>query len=863
MHKHTFKKLHKKTKKILKKLHKVTTYLAHHVGLLILSVVFIIMGLGIFWISSLKIPNLDSAFDERREIASTKIYDRTGEVLLFDVHKDIKRTPVPYDEINQYAKDAVIAIEDDQFYEHAGIDVRATTRAITYTMMNYLNLSNRPVQGGSTITQQVIKNTLLVQDKRFDRKFKEWALALKLEQIKNKDEILEIYLNEIPYGGEIYGIQEASQTFFGKDAVDLSLAESAYMAAVINAPTLYSPYGNNRDRLDDRKDLVLNRMEELGMITPEEHEEALAEEVEFLPRSSNTLKAPHFVQYIREQLEERYGADIVTNGGLSVITTLDYDLQQQAEQIIRTHAEESQELWDASNAALVAIQNNTGQILTMVGSRNYFDSEVDGSFNAALGKRQPGSSFKPFIYAAAFEAGYTDETVLFDTKTQFTATSACQEDYLSSNGECYSPSNYDGEYLGPLTLRNALAQSRNVPAVKLLYLVGIDKALQTARRMGITTLNQTADHYGLTLVLGGGEVTLLDITSAYGAFGSEGVHHDPVGIIEVRDKTGKVIEEYGDRSRKVLSAQAANTVASILSDNVARTPLFGAYSALNFGNQFSVGGKTGTTNDNRDGWMVGFTTEVSVGVWSGNSDNSPMKKGSSISLRPWRDFMDVINADPDYQPGYFAAPPTIPDDIKAVLNGVWQGSDVYYIDSVSGKLATEFTPEETKQEVIPPDPHNILHWVNKRDPRGPIPENPASDAQYSRWEYSVRKWVSENYPELLTLQYTIPTEYDDVHTSATQPDFIIEAPVESSSFTPNETITVIPSITKLANPLKEVRVYFDNILVGKTSTAPYTFSFTPTEVNNDLSPATYLLAVEVVDTEFNTKRIEYQIEIKN
>jgi membrane peptidoglycan carboxypeptidase len=464
----------------------------------LLSLAFIGLGIITFWISTFKMPDLKS-FEERTVSQSTKIYDRTGEILLFDVNQDIKREVVPFADISPNIKKAVVAIEDAGFYNHGGIQIKAIIRAV------FDNLTGGS-GGGSTITQQVIKNSLLTSEKAISRKLKEWVLAIKLDRTMSKDDILSIYLNENPYGGSIYGVEEAAQTFFKKKASDVTLAEAAYLAAIPNAPTYYSPYGNNKDKLDARKNLVLQRMLDNDLITKTEFEKSKKEVVTFLPKQGNSLKAPHFVEYIRAYLENKYGEKVVREDGLKVITTLNYDLQTKAEEIVKKYAFENKKNFNAENAAMVAIDPKTGEILVMVGSRDYFDQEIDGNFNVALAHRQPGSTFKPFVYATAFNKGYTPDTVLFDLPTEFQTTCDVQGKPIGNTNpdDCYMPENYDGKYLGPITLREALAQSRNVPAIKTLYLAGIKDSLETAKNMGITSLGNK-DQYGLTLVLGGGE----------------------------------------------------------------------------------------------------------------------------------------------------------------------------------------------------------------------------------------------------------------------------------------------------------------------------------------------------------------------
>jgi membrane peptidoglycan carboxypeptidase len=391
-------------------------WVKHHGQLIFwagLTIGVILLGAFFIWIATLKIPTLDN-FAERKVSSSTKIYDKTGEVVLYDVHENIKRTAVPGDTIDLKIKNAVIAIEDKDFYKHHGIKISSIIRAF---IVNITPLNG--TQGGSTITQQVIKNTLLNSDRRISRKVKEWILALKLERNMGKEQILSIYLNEAPYGGSIYGVEEAARTFFGKSSHEITLAEAAYLAAIPNAPTYYSPYGKNKDKLDNRKNAVLEKMKEQGMITADEYQTAKDEVIVFKPLSDSSGKALHFVDYIRAYLEENYEKDALLVDGLKVTTTLDWKIQEQAEKIIKENALKNEKDWNASNSALVAIDPKTGQILAMVGSRDYTDTTIDGQFNVATAKRQPGSAFKPIIYARAFEKGFRPETTIFDVLIQF------------------------------------------------------------------------------------------------------------------------------------------------------------------------------------------------------------------------------------------------------------------------------------------------------------------------------------------------------------------------------------------------------------------------------------------------------------
>ncbi len=609
-----------------------------NVVIFLLSSGIILVGLMTIWASTFKIPSLDT-IEERKVSQSTKIYDNTGEVLLYDVYNKTKRTIVPIENISKNIKDATISIEDKDFYTHKGFKPTSFLRAIIVNAV-----SGEYSQGGSTITQQVVKNSILTGDKSFlggpIRKLKEIVLALKLEKLISKDQILSMYLNENPFGGTIYGVEEASQAFFGKSSEEVTLAEAAYLAALPQAPSYYSPYGTHKKDLDDRKDVVLEEMLEDGKISKEQFDEATKEQVNFLPKSSTGIKAPHFVMFVKDYLEKKYGKDVLEQGGLRVTTTLNYDLQAKAEAIALKYAEINEKNFNGTNDAFIALDPKTGGILTMVGSRNYFETKMDGNFNVTTAHRQPGSTFKPFVYAQAFIKGYTPDTVLFDLKTQFST--RCPKEDMTSEGDCYSPGNYDDKFRGPITLREALAQSINIPAVKTLYLAGISESINLAQNMGIGKLGN-ANQYGLTLVLGGGEVSLLDMTSAYGVFATEGVRNPYISILKVEDRNGKVLEEAKMKPSVVLDAEVARKITDILSDNVARTPLYGANSIIYFGDR-EVAVKTGTTNDYKDAWTIGYTPSVVVGTWAGNNDNTPMaKKVSGLIVAPmWRAFMDEV-----------------------------------------------------------------------------------------------------------------------------------------------------------------------------------------------------------------------------
>lgn len=780
---------------------------------------FILVAISAFilWIAFLKVPSIDS-FTDRKVSSSTKIYDRTGNTVLYDVHENVRRTVVTSDQIAPITKQAVVAIEDKDFYKHGGIEPRAIIRAVLSQLIPGVKNS-----GGSTITQQLVKNTLLTQEKSISRKVKEWVLAVKLDRSMTKDQILTSYLNEAPYGGQVYGIEEASRMFFGKHAADLDLAESAYLAAIPNLPSYYSPYGKNRPNLNARKNLVLRAMLDQGSITDAQYGAAKSEDVQFKPQQDSSGKALHFVQYIRDYLEQKYGADTVLNGGLKVTTSLDWDLQQVAEKTIHDNALKNEAAYDASNSALVAIDPKTGQILSMVGSRGYSDKLIDGAFNVATAGRQPGSSFKPIVYARAFEKGFYPETVVFDIPTQF---GPCDAFDRSNTSPCYAPDNYDNKFNGPISLRNALAQSRNVPAVQLLSMVGLGDSLSTAKKLGITTLDRDATRYGLTLVLGGGEVSLLDMTSVYGTFANDGVRNEPVAILEVDDAEGNILEKFTPNPATVMDANATRELASVLSDNTARTPLFGANSFFYFGGR-QVAGKTGTTNNNKDAWVFGYTPSIAVGVWTGNNDNKPMKKGSAISGPAWREFMDAaLQKLPYDRPGLvetFPEPekPSNYYSVAPVLRGAWAGGESFFIDTISDKLATDLTPPETRKEIVIPNPHNILYWINTDNVSGPRPSNPSSNSQYSRWEAAFQNYLS-GHPGLIPAAIAKPAAYDDVHTEMTKP--IVSTNITTgASFGMDSQVTITPSISS-TYPIQKIEYYLNDRFIGSTvSISPYVF----------------------------------------
>ncbi|TSD02031.1 MAG: 1A family penicillin-binding protein [Parcubacteria group bacterium Athens0714_25] len=704
---------------------------------LFLAIIGVVLVIGIFLYYSKDLPD-PGKINKRVVAESTKIYDRTGEHLLYDVHGEEKRTLIPFSEMPDSIKYAAISLEDQDFYTHYGIKLSSIVRS---ALMDVLNRGK--AQGGSTITQQFVKNSILTTEKTYTRKIKEVILSLEIEQKFSKDEILGMYLNEIPYGSNAYGVESAAQTFFGKSAGELSLDEAAMLAALPNAPTYYSPYGSHIEALKARQELALDRMASIGYISKEQADEAKKSDVfaKLTPNREN-ISAPHFVMYIKDYLESKYGDQSLEQDGLKVFTTLDWDKQQIAEKAVAEGAQKNMQKYNASNAALVAIDPKTGQILAMVGSKDYFDTSIDGQVNVAIRDRQPGSSFKPYVYLTAFSKGYFPETMLYDVETNFD----------TGTDKEYVPQNYDGKFRGPLKMEEALGMSLNIPAVKTLYLVGVKEATAMAKNLGITGLNYP-DRYGLSLVLGGGEVKLLDHTAAFSTLANGGVRKSKTAILRIENKEGKILEEYKEsEGERVVEEKYIAMLDYVISNNKFRAPVFGENNLLRFDNR-QVAAKTGTTNEWRDGWTMGYTPSLAVGVWAGNNDNSPMAKaadGSYVAAPIWRSFMDQVLGNynvekfPEYNPEE-----ALKDIKKGILKGEVEVKKNVEVCEIPGEkdeycLANKYCKKSEIKEKDFAEAHNILWYVNKDDPQGDSPKNPQNDVQFERWEKGVRKWYEDN-----------------------------------------------------------------------------------------------------------------------
>ncbi len=597
-----------------------------------LTGVFLLLFIFVYFSRDLPRPE---RYDDRPIAQPTTIYDRSGENVLYTIYGEEKRELTSLDNVPDHFIDALLVAEDRNFYEHIGIDFRGILRSAI------LNLrEGRTVAGGSTISQQFVRSSILTTEREIIRKVREIVLTLELERRYPKEDILEFYLNQIPFGSNAYGIESAAQTFFNKTTNELSLAESAILVSVIPAPTYFSPYGENVDRLEQRKERLLNTMYSLDKIEKEELEEALEEEIEF-HQSKTYLRAPHFIMMVKEELESKYGEERLYEEGFNVYTSIDYEMQLMAEEIVKKGVRNNAGR-NSYNASMTVIDPHSGEILAMVGSADYFadpypenctpglDCMFDPFTNVALRGRQPGSAFKPFVYATAFQNGYSGYTTVMDEQTNF-----------GTPSDPYIPRNYDGLFRGEVTLRDSLAQSLNVPSVKVLKdLAGLEESVENARRYGMS-LDRSPQEYGLPLVLGAGEVKLKEMTSAYGVFATEGYKTEPISILKITDQNNNIIEQKTVNSRQVMQSNIAKEITSILSDNNARAPVFGFNSPLNFP-YHEVAVKTGSTQRFRDAWCIGYTSDIVVGVWTGNNDNTSMinAPGVSVAAPIWRSFME-------------------------------------------------------------------------------------------------------------------------------------------------------------------------------------------------------------------------------
>lgn len=764
----------------------------------------VICAVGIAaWVSQdLPDPN---KINSRVVAQSTKIYARDGSTLLYEVHGDQRRTVVELADISPFVKQATLSIEDKDFYNHSGFSLRGLLRAIFVDI-----LSGSKAQGGSTITQQLVKNSILTREKSFIRKAKEIILSYQIEQRFTKDQILKLYFNEIPYGSNNYGIEAASQAYFNKHAKDLDLAESALLAAIVKAPTYYNPNGIHRQDLISRQRLVLSEMVKEGNITQAQADEA--KEIDILKKVSPTrdpITAPHFVFTVRDQLVQKYGDALVESGGLRVVTTLDPKLQKIAEEEVTAGAAKNATKYKAGNAALVAADPKTGQVLAMVGSKDFFDKENDGNFNVATAIRNPGSSFKPIVYLTAFTRGYSPSTLLFDLKTNFGP---------DGSGKDFIPNNYDFKEHGPLTMRQTLAGSLNIPAVKTLYLAGTNNTLDLADRLGYTTIDR--EKVGLALAIGGGGVKLIEHVGAFAALANDGVRNPVALLLRVEDKNGKVLEQFKSQPTRAVESEPVRQLEDVMSDNNARAYVFGTKNSLTLGSR-PVAAKTGTTNDNRDGWTMGFTPSLAAGVWVGNNDYSQMKAGADgvvVAAPIWHNFMDRALKDTPIEK--FTKPKAI-TSTKPVLLGKLPGQVPIAVDSVTGKQIPDSClaswPTQFVQQKFIKEVHTILFYMDKNEPNGNAPTDPTKDSMFARWEKPIQEWAKKN-----GYVGTNPGMEDCALRSGGAvgaPTISFTSPLATTTVT-GTSVTATVGVTAPAG-VTSVQYALDAALVATVTTAPY------------------------------------------
>ncbi|RLC35352.1 penicillin-binding protein [Candidatus Shapirobacteria bacterium] len=806
----------------------------------LMIVVGLLMTVVLFAWFARDLPNPKSVV--RRDGFASKLYDR-NEKLLYDVYKDVKREPVDWEDIPDYLKQATIAIEDKSFYEHKGFDPLTPLR-IAKDMI----LKHRLI-GGSTLTQQLVKNVLLSSERTVVRKIREFMLAVQIEKKYKKDEILLMYLNEVSYGGTAWGVGPASEQYFGKKVKELDLVESAILAGLPQRPSVYSPFSKNPKAYIARTKSVLKRMREDGYISGELEKETIKQVENYsFDKGKSTIKAPHFVLWVKERLAERYSEEVVEGGGLKVITSLDLDLQEKAEEIVASEIDKAKRL-GISNGALIGVNPKNGQVLTMVGSRGYFSDETDGKFNVvSQALRQPGSSIKPITYLTALNRGYTPASMIMDTPVVFPG-GAGQKDY--------KPHNYTGKFTGPLSLRYALGNSINTTAVKMLARVGVENMLKTAFDMGLTTLEPTKENlrrFGLAVTLGGAEVKMTEMAEAYSAFANGGKKVDLVGVLKVEDRKGRVLEEYRDVvGKQVIDEKNAFLISHILTDNSARELTFGRVNGLVIPN-YQVAVKTGTTNDKRDNWCVGWTPNFLLDVWVGNNDNSPMKRvasGVSGATPIWRKVMlfelpkrnkedfpvpaGIINMDVDRVSGYPAH-----DGFEARPEYFVDGTQPTIDDPIHLKLKVC----KDKDGLATPDDvasnnYDEREYFNFKE------EDPISKNGRNRWQEGIDEWISQQSDKD---KYFPPTDYCR---SDGMVNVGIDSPAHQSTVGNDFDVKIKTTSVK---KIVEVRLWVDGDEKKVWNSRPF-------ETNIHLENGTYKLRVEAKDKDGNKASREAKIGV--
>ena len=740
---------------------------------------------------------------------SSVITDKTGNTNLYDVYTDQDRKFTPLTDIPVYLRQATIAVEDKEFYKHQGFDPLALLRIVKNVIVNHRLI------GGSTLTQQLVKMLLLTNERSVSRKIREFVLALRIEKTYTKDQILQMYLNEAPYGGTAVGVAAAANSYFGKDVKDLNLVECIILAGLPQSPSRYSPYGQNNKAFIPRATEVARRMREDGYINKDMEAQVVAQFDGYKFKGiGKDIKAPHFVMYVKSLLEDMYGPTVLETGGLKVITTLDWDLQQKAEAAVSEEINKVNKSLNISNGASIILDTNTGEIQSMVGSKDYFDTTIDGEVNVTTRLRQPGSSIKPLVYAVAFEKGYSPASVLADVITEFPG---------KDDNTPYMPKNYDGKEHGLLHLRDALASSINIPAVKLLALIGVQDVLSQGFKMGMASLEptkETMSRVGLSMALGGAEVRLIDLVSGYSTFANGGYKISPVAILRIEDKNGKVVYENKQVAKeKVLDEKVAFLINSVLSDNNARLLTFGPNSYLNIGSR-PVAVKTGTTNDLRDNWTVGWSRDRIVGVWVGNNNNDKMKNvasGVSGAAPIWR--REVIDALTGKQDRQFDVPTGISQVEVDKISG-YPAHDSYpsYKEwFINGTVPTGADPIHTKIKVCKGDSSKLADPIsisqgNYDEKEFVVMKEKDPLTPKDLWQKGIDDWISRQTDPL----YKVPK---DVCGASADADIQITSPSDHSRFD-GEELTIRFEIAS-KKQMVEISLFVDGTLEQKFTDQPY------------------------------------------
>ena len=760
----------------------------------------------------------------RKVAQSTRIYAKDGSTLLYEIHGDQKRTVVDLKDISPDVIHAVISIEDKDFYNHSGFSIRGFFRSV------WIDITRGSLsQGGSTLTQQLVKNAILTREKTISRKIKEVILSYQIERLYDKDQILKLYFNEIPWGSTAYGVEAAAQTYFGVRAKDLTLAESATLAAMVQRTSYYSPRGSHTEQLIDRQRIVLANMVAQGYITEEQAAVAIKEDVlKKVPAFQDKITAPHFVFYVRDQLVQKYGELTVEQGGLSVTTTLDPKIQKISEEEVAAGAKKNDKR-GAGNAASVSVDPKTGQILAMVGSRDFFDTKKDGNFNVITSIRNPGSSFKPIVYLSAFTKGYSPDTLLFDLKTNFGP---------DGSGKNFIPNNYDFNEHGPLKMRQTLNGSLNIPAVKTLYLAGIPTTLDVSSKLGYSTFEGKT--FGLALAIGGGGVEPLEHAAAFAALANDGKRNPVTGILKVVDGTGKILEQFKKDETQVVDKNAVRLLNDTLSDNNARAYVFGTRNSLTLGGR-QVAAKTGTTNDFKDGWTVGYTPQLATVVWVGNNNNSPMKSGSDGSIVAAPIWNAIMRRSLDKQPTERFQRPSAVEQSKPVLQGKLPEAKRVAVDNITNKRIPDSClsawPSQNISYVTVNEVHDILYYLQKEKPNGPPLENPASDPMFSRWEAPVQAWAKKN-----KYVSTMPADEDcSLRVNPAGAGVVFTSPSAGTTISAS-TFEATISWSNVTEPLTATYT-LDGVTSTTSSTAPYTGTISLAGVENGV----HSLGVTITD----------------